>query len=199
MDDEKSDLDLGTTDLSPSATSLDLSINSLMGFTSSHTMKVKGLLGAHEVVILIDSGESHSFIATKLVHELKLPYEVTNGVGVVVGNGMSFKQEGVCRAVQLVIQGCEVIDDLFPFELGSVDIVLGVTWLRTMGEVRANWEKFTMCFLKNGSWVSFVRDPTLCYSLVISKAMDRSFQVEGYGILIELCWVNKAEVEVFEE
>ena len=93
MDDEKSDLDLGTTDLSPFETSLDLSINSFVGFTSSHTMKVKGLLGAYEVVILIDSGASHSFIATKMVHKLKLPREVTNRVEVVDGNGMSFKQE----------------------------------------------------------------------------------------------------------
>ena len=67
MDDEKPNLDLGTTNLSPSSTSLDLSLNSLMGFTSSHTMKVKGFLGAQEVVILIDSGASHNFIASKLV------------------------------------------------------------------------------------------------------------------------------------
>ena len=63
VDDEKPDSDLGTLNLFPSSTSQDFSLNSLMGFTSSHTMKVKGLLGAQEVVILIDSGVSHSFIS----------------------------------------------------------------------------------------------------------------------------------------
>ena len=51
------------------------------------------------------------------------------------------------RAIHLEIQGCEIIDDLFPFELGSVDIVLGETWLRTLGEVWDNWEQLTMSFL----------------------------------------------------
>lgn len=88
---ENLESDLGNSNTTPPATSLDLSLHSLMGFTSSHTMKVKGLLGTREVIILIDSGASHSFIATKLVHELNLPCEVTTGVGVVVGNGISFK------------------------------------------------------------------------------------------------------------
>ena len=50
-----------------SFSSLNLSYNSLLGFTSSHTMKVRGQLGSREVVILIDSGASHSFVASKLV------------------------------------------------------------------------------------------------------------------------------------
>ena len=71
LDEEKPVLDLGNT--------LDLSLNSLIGITLSHTMKVRGSLGAREVVILIDSRASHSFIASKLMQELKLPCEDTIG------------------------------------------------------------------------------------------------------------------------
>ena len=41
----------------------------------------------------------------------------------------------------------------------------------------------------NGSWVSLKGDLILCCSLVTLEALDRSFQVEGYGILIEFCRV----------
>ena len=145
-----------------SFSSLNLSYNSLLGFTSSHTMKVRGQLGSREVVILIDSGASHNFVASKLVRELGMKCEATAGYGVQVGNGMNFQQQGVCREVQVLIQGCEVVDDFFPFELGSADLVLGVTWLRTLGMVHADWEQFSMSFWMNGAWVSLKGDPDLC-------------------------------------
>lgn len=63
---EFSDIDQASPN-SPSFSSLNLSFNSLMSFTSSHTMKVRGQLSSQEVVILIDSGASHSFVASKLV------------------------------------------------------------------------------------------------------------------------------------
>ena len=122
-------------------------LNSLMGFTSAHTIKVWGLLGTRKIVVLVDNGASHSFIASKFFHELDIPCEATARLGVQVGNGMSFKHEGVCRGLQLCIQECDIMDDFFSFELGSVDLVLGVTWLQTLGEVRSDWSRFTMSFL----------------------------------------------------
>ncbi|KAK0607764.1 hypothetical protein LWI29_020190 [Acer saccharum] len=58
--------------------SVDVSLNSLMGFTSSTTMTLKGMLGSREIIVLVDSGASHSFISTKVVTELGLPLEETD-------------------------------------------------------------------------------------------------------------------------
>ncbi|KAL5563463.1 hypothetical protein UlMin_033210 [Ulmus minor] len=164
-----------------SFSSLNLSYNSLLGFTSSHTMKVKGQLGSREVVILIDSGASHSFVASKLVRELGMQCEATAAYGVQMGNGMNFKQQGVCRGVRVLIQGCEVVDDFFPFELGSADMVLGVTWLRTLGMVHADWEQFSMSFWMNGAWVSLKGDPDLCQE---DKGQPLPLQLSDYMKLL---------------
>ena len=91
-------------------------------------MKVWGLLSSHEIVVLVDSEASDSFIATKLVQELDISCEATTRLGVQVGNSF-------------------IATKFFPFELGSVAMVLEVTWLHTLGEVRADWNRFTMCFL----------------------------------------------------
>jgi len=46
---------------------VELSISSVVGLTPPQTMKIKGEIGGREVVVLIDSGASHNFIASKLV------------------------------------------------------------------------------------------------------------------------------------
>ena len=46
---------------------VELSINSVVGLTPPQTMKVKGEVGGQEVLVLIDSGASHNFIAAELV------------------------------------------------------------------------------------------------------------------------------------
>ena len=42
---------------------VDLSMNSVVGFTSSRTMKLKGENQGHPVMVLIDCGATHNFIA----------------------------------------------------------------------------------------------------------------------------------------
>ncbi|KAL5575524.1 hypothetical protein UlMin_017223 [Ulmus minor] len=143
---------------------LDLSLNSLMGFTSSHTMKVWGLLGTRKIIILIDSGASHSFISSKLVREMDIPCEAMTGLGVQVGN----------------------------------EVVLGVTWLHTLGEVRADWSRFTMRFRQAWTWVTLSGDPTLCHSPVSLTSLNHSIHVEGYGILIEFFSVQREDVAGYE-
>ncbi|TXG48196.1 hypothetical protein EZV62_027490 [Acer yangbiense] len=178
--------------------SMDVSLHSLMGLTFSSTMKLTGQLGSRNVVVLVDSGASHSFISTKVVDELGLLCEETDRYGLQVGNGMCFKQAGVCKAVVLYLQGHMVVDDFFPFELGSVDVVLGITWLRTLGVVQADWSAFTMRFKVGDSWVFLASDPSLCHSPITFKALARSFQIEKYGVMLELRSFTTSEVRVLE-
>ena len=46
---------------------VELSLNSVVGLTPPLTMKIKGEIDGQEVVVLIDSGASHNFIAAELV------------------------------------------------------------------------------------------------------------------------------------
>ncbi|KAK0600484.1 hypothetical protein LWI29_015417 [Acer saccharum] len=173
--------------------SMDVSLHSLMGLTSSTTMKLKGQLGSRDVVVLVDSGASHSFISAKVVDELGLVCEETNRYRIQVGNGMCFKQAGVCKAVELYLQGHTVVDDFFPFELGSVNVVLGIIWLCTLGVVQVDWSAFTMRFKVGDLWVCLVGDLSLCHSPITFKALARSFQIEKYGVILELCSITTSE------
>ena len=39
------------------------------------------------------------------------------------------------------------------FELGNLDMVLGIDWLKTLDEVVLNWKEQSMCFRHGERWV----------------------------------------------
>lgn len=150
-----------------------LSLNSLVGITTKKTMKMKGLLKGREVVILIDSGASCNFISKKLVEEMKLPVVDTMGFGVAVGNGEVIAGSGKCEGVEIEIQGVQISEEFLRFELGSIDLVLGYSWLAKLGETRINWGLHILRFQKADKWVSICSDPELLTAQVSLRAMEK--------------------------
>lgn len=47
------------------------------------------------------------------------------------------------------------------FELGTIDVVLGYTWLEKLEETRINWGLHIMKFQVHDKWVTISGDPTL--------------------------------------
>lgn len=90
----------GLTERIPRRTRLDdikvaeLSLNSIVGLTSLRTMKMHGLIGPQEMVVLVDNGTTHNFIATDLVLKLGILLDKTKGYGVIMGTGLTVKGEG---------------------------------------------------------------------------------------------------------
>lgn len=124
-------------------------------------MRIKGHVGGEEVVVLIDSGASCSFIATRLVEKLGLAAVPTQEFGVAIGDGRIMKSSGKCEDLKLVIQGIEIQGDFKMFDLGATDMVLGYTWLASLGETRINWGLHIMCFQIDKEWVTITGDPAL--------------------------------------
>ncbi|KAL0560786.1 hypothetical protein IC582_001199 [Cucumis melo] len=112
---------------------IELSLNSVVGLTNPGTMKVKGRMGEEEVVILIDCGATHNFIAEKLVTKLGLTLQKTPNYGVILGSGTTVKGKGVCRDVEVQLEGWKVNDSFLPLQLGGVDMILGIQWFHSLG------------------------------------------------------------------
>ena len=52
-----------------------------------------------------------------------------------VGSGQRLPCEGVVRQVTVLIQGCTIVEDLYALPFQGEDVVLGVSWLSTLGRV----------------------------------------------------------------
>ena len=71
------------------STKVEVSLQSVAGFSSNNTMKLRGNIDNKDVVILIDPGATHNFISLVLVSLFKLPTTATDTYGVTMGNGES--------------------------------------------------------------------------------------------------------------
>lgn len=81
--------------------------------------------------------------------------------GVLLGNRVRQESEGVCRDVLVQFPTCRFSVDCFAFPLGGVDLILGMAWLSTLGEVRTHWGQMLINFEWKGRRVELKGDPQL--------------------------------------
>lgn len=138
------------------------------------------------MVVLIDSGASCSFIATRVVEKLGLPVVATTDFGVAIGDGRIMTSSGKCEGLKLIIQGIEIQGDFMLFDLGATDMVLGYTWLASLGETGINWDLHVMRFQIDGEWVTISGDPALLREQVSLSSMEKLCDSEDVVYLLEL-------------
>ncbi|XP_028552383.1 uncharacterized protein LOC114580110 [Dendrobium catenatum] len=172
---------------------IEVSLNSVAGLTAHSTMKMEGRIGSFTVTVLIDSGATHNFIACRLVEELGIPMIQGRGVGVSLGTGQKEQCAGRCSGVTLSIQGEDITQDFLVLELGNTDVILGIQWLQTLGEMKVNWKTLMLEYGEGEHRVTLHGDPKLCRSKVALKTILKSLRSEGEGFLIELWRLEGSE------
>ncbi|TYK30579.1 ty3-gypsy retrotransposon protein [Cucumis melo var. makuwa] len=157
---------------------IELSINSVVGLTNPGTMKVKGRVGEEDIVILIDCGATHNFIAEKLATKLGLTLQETPNYGVILGSGKAIKGKGVCRDIEVQMEGWKVNDSFLPLQLGGVDMILGMQWFHSLGVTEVDWKKLLLTFYHQGKKIMIRGDPSLTRTQVSLKNVMKSLGAE---------------------
>lgn len=119
-----------------------------------NTMKLEGKLANVSVEVLIDSGASHNFISPGLTTALGLTVTPTTIRKIKLGDGHRVSSAGICRGIKLSFDNNNFEVNALVLELGGLDIVLGVSWLSTLGKVIMDWKNLTMQFLHEGEMVT---------------------------------------------
>ncbi|KAA0047238.1 Ty3/gypsy retrotransposon protein [Cucumis melo var. makuwa] len=178
---------------------IELSINSVVGLNNPGTMKVKGRVGEEEVVILIDCGATHNFVAEDLVTRLGLTLQETPNYGVILGSGTAVKGKGVCRNVEVQLDGWQVTDSFLPLQLGGVDMILGMQWLHSLGVTEVDWKRLVLTFHHQGRKVVIRGDPSLIKTRVSLKNLVKSWGADDQGFLVECRTLECGSLEEDEQ
>jgi hypothetical protein len=78
------------------------------------------------IVVLFDSGASHSFISAVYVEKHNLPIALLKCQMIVSSLGGDMPARQLCPKVNLKIKGVDFVADFIVLELNGIDIILGM-------------------------------------------------------------------------
>lgn len=105
---------------------MELSLNAFMGIDTSTTTKLLGVIGNLGVVVMIDSGTIHNFVARRVVQAAKLYVATNRLLQALLSTGVTMEGLSVCRGATFALQDKFFSSDFVALELGNVDVISGV-------------------------------------------------------------------------
>lgn len=166
-----------------------VSLLALQGVESVGTMRILGYVQGFEVLILVDSGSSVSFISSKLATGLSGLHSLPTPLKVQVASGGVLHCDSIVTQCEWFTQGYTFRTDLRVLPLTSYDMILGIDWLATHSPMTVDWcnrvltisahrQSITLCGIK----------PALN---TCALATPRQMQAFGYrhavAHLVQLC------------
>ncbi|XP_071738959.1 uncharacterized protein [Rutidosis leptorrhynchoides] len=123
-----------------------ISLNALKGANSYQLMRVMGHIRDHSLDILIDSGSSHNFLDLATTKQLGCKLEGIDPMLVLVPGGSKLMSTNQCEKLTWQICGQTFTSDMVFIPLGGSEMVLGIHWLKTLGDIVWNFKNLKMTF-----------------------------------------------------
>lgn len=171
-----------------------MSLASFFGLSSPTTTKLWGKIGELMIIVMLDSGATHNFLSPAVVTQLNITPVRDRRLEIILGTGITVNGTGVCKDVTFSLPVLEDTADFIMLELGRVDMILGVQWLRTLGRCEVDWETHEMSFIFKGERVTLYGDSSLQNGHVCPQAppQDKS---QLNGIDVEFFQVNTSDAQ----
>lgn len=123
-----------------------ISVHAVAGPESSGTMRLRALVGNQVMLLLVDSGSTHTFVNSAFAEHVGCTIQNVDPVTVRVANGETLQSKQQVSQLQWWCQGHTFSTDMRLLELGAYDAVLGVDWLAQFSPMNRHWGLKTMEF-----------------------------------------------------
>ena len=173
-------------ELSTSTKEAIIFVHALLGVSTSQTLKIKGYIKNHQLVVLIDSSSTHNFINRSKAEFLCIFIHPINNFQVLIANGGSMKCGGRCENVKLQMGDYHLKTRMFAIDMGGCDIVLGAEWLRTLGPMTMDFQELYMSFVKDSHTYLLQGIKANPPEIISSHRMEKLLKKGHVGIIAQL-------------
>jgi hypothetical protein len=165
-------------------------IATLSGVPKYNTLRLKGLVQGQRMTTLVDGGATHNFIDASLVARRGLRTKEFEGFHVAVADGYTMSCLDMIPNLEVKLGNYTLIDTFYVVDLSDTDVVLGVQWLYSLGEIGFNYQTLTMSF-RDGSGLRVVLRgmSTGAPRAVSAKRMEQIFRHGDVAYAAE-CWIT---------
>jgi hypothetical protein len=123
-----------------------ISLHVITGIRTEDTMQLQVIIQGSELVALLDTGSTHTFINQKIAECLGLEFRPCSGLTVAVANGDKVACKGIANCLNFRFASQEFSLKTFAIPLDSLDVILCVDFLRTLGPILWDLDDLCMAF-----------------------------------------------------
>ncbi|XP_039115571.1 uncharacterized protein LOC120251094 [Dioscorea cayenensis subsp. rotundata] len=135
-----------------------LSLHAMNRRMVSGTLRFTGYINGYSIQILLDGGSDDNFIQPRVAKFLQLPVLPTEAFKVFVGNGSFLQVEGVVENLPLRVQNHIIHLSVFLLPIVGADIIIGTSWLATLGPHIVDYNAMTLQFYLNDEFITLKGD-----------------------------------------
>jgi hypothetical protein len=128
------------------------------------------LVNDTSVVVLFDSGASHSFISVAYVGKHNLPLALLRCQMIVSSPGGDMPARQLCPKVNLKIRRVDFVANLIVLELKGIDVILGIDWLSKYMVLIDYAKKSIKLTTPEGKEMEFIAEPVVTAKGVLNHA-----------------------------
>lgn len=135
-----------------------ISLNAMAGASGVGVIRFIRHVADLTIQILVDGGRSDNFLQPHVAHFLHLPVEPAPPFNVLVGNGQTMEHEGRVQNFAVTIQGHLIQVPVFLLSISNADLVLGSTWLATLGPHIVDYDFLCLKFYYQDQFITLRGD-----------------------------------------
>jgi Retroviral aspartyl protease len=114
------------------------------------TLKFKGKIESLDVIALVDSGSTHSFINPTIVHALSLTLTTSPPLTVKTASGHQLTTNTLCYQLPFTLQSHSFIGNFQVLQVAGHDIILGMDWIHAHSPFKINSDLGQVSIMSKG-------------------------------------------------
>ncbi|CAO2166027.1 unnamed protein product [Urochloa humidicola] len=128
-----------------------LSVAAVTGKNAPKTLRLLGQIQHKDVLILVDSGSSHTFISSKMAGQLQGSKPMESSLLVTVADGSRLQCTSHFEQLQWSTQGCKFSSEARLLSLEHYDMIVGMDWLESHSPMKIHWKQKWLAIPYQGS------------------------------------------------